>query len=47
MTKEKPDRRRQYSTAMTAQVVAECGETGASVAKVTMAHGISANVVRR
>ncbi len=32
---------------MKTQVVAECGEPGASVAKVAMAHGINANVVHR
>lgn len=47
MTSEKKDKRRQYSAAMKAQVVAECGEPGASVAKVAMAHGINANVVHR
>ncbi|MFT3815873.1 MAG: transposase [Acidovorax sp.] len=47
MTSEKKDRRRQYSAAMKAQVVAACGEPGASVAKVAMAHGINANVVHR
>ncbi|KRC28761.1 hypothetical protein ASE28_17485 [Acidovorax sp. Root219] len=47
MTSEKTDMRRQYSASMKAQVVAECGEPGASVAKVAMAHGINANVVHR
>lgn len=47
MPSEKMDRRRQYSAAMKAQVVAECGEPGASVAQVAMAHGINANVVHR
>jgi transposase len=47
MTSEKKDKRRQYSAAMKAQVVAECGEPGASVAKVAMAHAINANVVHR
>jgi len=47
MTSEKKVRRRKYSAAMKAQVVAECGEPGASVAKVAMAHGINANVVHR
>jgi transposase len=32
---------------MKAQVVAACNEPGASVAKVAMAQGINANVVRR
>jgi len=47
MASEKTDKRRQYSASMKAQVVAECGEPGASVAKVAMAHGINANVVHR
>jgi transposase len=47
MTSDKTETRRQYSAAMKAQVVAECGKPGASVAKVAMAHGINANVVHR
>jgi len=47
MTSEKTDTRRRYSAGMKAQVVAECDEPGASVAKVAMAHGINANVVHR
>lgn len=46
MTSDKKTRR-QYSPAQKAQVLAECGEPGASVAKVAMAHGINANVVHR
>lgn len=41
MTSEKAETRRRYSAAMKAQVVAACGEPGASVAKVAMAHGIN------
>jgi transposase len=37
--------RRRYSQEMKAQVLAECGAPGASVAKVAMSHGINANVV--
>ena len=47
MTSEETDRRRQYSAAVKAQVVAECDGSGASVAKVAMSHGINANVVHR
>lgn len=47
MTSEKTERRRRYSAAMKAQVVAACDEPGASVAKVAMVHGINANVVHR
>ena len=47
MTSEKADTRRRYSTMTKAQVVAQCAEPGASVAKIAMAHGINANVVHR
>ncbi|MFT7773712.1 IS66-like element accessory protein TnpA [Roseateles sp.] len=46
MTSDKKTRRR-YSELKKAQVLAECSEPGASVAKVAMAHGINANVVHR
>ncbi len=46
MTSDKKTRRR-YSEAQKAQVLAECEEPGASVAKVAMAHGINANIVHR
>ena len=47
MTSEKVDTRRRYSMATKAQVVAQCAEPGASVAKIAMAHGVNANVVHR
>ena len=47
MTSEKTDKRRNYSEAMKAQVIAECDGPGTSVAKVAMSHGINANVVHR
>src|SRR5262249_51820998 len=37
--------RRRYSRALKAQIIAECGAPGASVAKVALAHGINANIV--
>jgi transposase len=37
--------RRRYSAALKSQIVAECGEPGASVAKVAMKHGVNANIV--
>ena len=37
--------RRRYSAALKAQIVAECDEPGASVAKVAMNHGVNANIV--
>jgi transposase len=39
--------RRSYSDEFKAQVLAECGAPGASVAKVAMSHGINDNVVHR
>ena len=42
-----PVSRRRYSAELQAQVLAECGAAGASVAKVAMSHGINANVVHR
>jgi transposase len=51
MTSDKPasrsGSRRRYSAELQAQVMAECGAPGASVAKVAMSHGINANVVHR
>lgn len=47
MTSEKTQARRRYSAVTKTQVIAECDEPGASVAKVAMAHGINANVVHR
>jgi transposase len=47
MTSEKTDTRRRHSAALKAQVVAECEQPGASVAKVAMSHGINANIVHR
>jgi len=42
-----PQSRRRYSAELQAQVLAECGAPGASVARVAMTHGINANVVHR
>jgi transposase len=44
-TTDKVARRRRYSAAFKAQVVAECNVRGASVAKVALAHGINSNIV--
>ncbi|WP_343625546.1 transposase [Roseateles puraquae] len=38
-------RRRGYSRELMAQILAECELSGVSVAKVALAHGISANIV--
>ena len=43
----RPKTRRSYSDEFKAQVLAECEEPGASVAKVAMSHGINDNVVHR
>jgi len=43
----RPRTRRSYSDEFKAQVMAECEERGASVAKVAMSHGINDNVVHR
>jgi transposase len=47
MASDKAVTRRRYDEELKAQVVAECGAPGASVAKVAMSHGINANVVHR
>lgn len=47
MTSHKTLTRRRYSETKKAQVLAECCEPGASVAKVALAHGINANIVHR
>ncbi len=40
-------KRRNYSAALKAQVVAQCRTDGASIAAVALAHGINANIVHR
>lgn len=47
MASERRETRRRYSAGVKAQVLAQCDAPGASVAKVSMAHGINANVVHR
>jgi len=47
MASDKLAKRRTYSEALKAQVLAECVAPGASVAKVALGHGINANVVHR
>jgi len=46
MASDKVVRRRRYSEELKAQVMAECDAPDASVAKVAMAHGINANLLR-
>jgi transposase len=43
----RPISRRRYSAELKAEVLAQCGDPGASVAKVAMSHGINTNVVHR
>jgi transposase len=45
VTTDKRRTRRNHTAAVKAQIVAECAEPGASVAKVAMSHGINANIV--
>lgn len=40
-------RRRRHGSELKAQVLAECAEAGASVAKVAMTHGLNANLVHK
>ena len=39
--------RRRHSRELKAQILAECAEPGASVARVALTHGINANVVHK
>jgi transposase len=45
MGAENSRKRRRYGADLKTQVLAECDQPGASVAKVAMAHGINANIV--
>jgi transposase len=45
MGTENSRKRRRYGKDLKAQILAECEQPGASVAKVAMAHGINANIV--
>ena len=45
MADERVVLRRRHSAQVKAQVLAECAEAGASVAKVAMSHGLNANIV--
>ena len=39
--------RRRYSAELKAQVLSECAQSGESVARVALSHGINANVVHK
>jgi transposase len=45
MGTENSRKRRRYGRELKAQILAECAQPGASVAKVAMVHGINANIV--
>ena len=45
MDTESNRKRRRHSVELKTQILAECAEPGASVAKVAMAHEINANIV--
>lgn len=45
MANEESRKRRRYGAELKAQILAEWAAPGASVARVTMAHGINANIV--
>lgn len=45
MEGERSRKRRRYSGELKAQILAECAEPGASVAKVALSHGMNANIV--
>ena len=47
MAEESPVLRRRHSAQLKAQVLAECAEPGALVAKVAMSHALNANIVHR
>ncbi|MEJ8852511.1 transposase [Variovorax rhizosphaerae] len=45
--KETPRARRVHGAQIKSEVLAECGQPGASVAAVALAHGLNANLVRK
>jgi transposase len=47
MTDTQKLRRRRHSAEVKAQILAECAQPGASVARVALAHGINANIVHK
>jgi transposase len=47
MEDSKRARRRRHGAELKAQVLSECAEPGASVAKVALAHGLNANLVHK
>jgi transposase len=47
MAEAKRVARRMHGASLKAQVLEQCGQPGASVAQVAMAHGLNANLVHR
>lgn len=47
MEDSKKDTRRRHSRELKEQVLTECAQPGASVARVALSHGINANVVHK
>lgn len=47
MEHAKRGNRRRHDAELKAKVLAECGEPGASVAQVALAHGLNANLVHK
>lgn len=40
-------KRQSYPKSLKAQIVAECGQSGASIAAVALSHGVNANLVHK
>lgn len=47
MNEAKKNTRRRYDACLKQQILAQCAEPGASVARIALSHGINANVVRK
>ena len=47
MNAAKKKTRRRYGAELKQQILAECAEPGASVARIALSHGINANVVHK
>lgn len=47
MTESNHQTRRRYSAEFKQQILAECAQPGASVARVALSHGINANLVHK
>jgi transposase len=47
MSEAKKKTRRRYGAELKQQILAQCAEPGASVARIALSHGINANVVHK